>query len=108
LTLLEAKLSEAQGELAEAVEVAQEAVAYEPEEDETVNAAAIKKALKEALDDLEDSQGVSATKERELLKSHDKAIAALEKPSRKLKPPSRCSAMSWNSKYCSSAKALST
>jgi type I restriction enzyme M protein len=85
LALLEAKLSEAQGELAEAVEAAQEAVAYEPEEDETVNATTIKKALKEALDDLEGSQGASATKERELLKSHDKAIAALEKTIKEVK-----------------------
>jgi type I restriction enzyme M protein len=83
--LLEAKLSEAQGELAEAVEAAQEAVDYEPEEDETVNAAAIKKALKEALDDLEGSQGASATKERELLKRHDQAIAKLEKTIKEVK-----------------------
>lgn len=85
LTLLEAKLSEAHGELAEAVEAAQEAVAYEPEEDETVNATVIKKALKEALDDLESSQGVSATKERELLKTHDKTIATLEKTIKEVK-----------------------
>ena len=85
LTLLEAKQSEAQGELAEAVEAAQEAVAYEPEEDETVNATTIKKALKEALDDLEGSQGTSASKERELLKTHDKAIASLEKTIKEVK-----------------------
>lgn len=85
LTLQEAKLSEVHGELAEAVEAAQEAVAYEPEEDETVNATTIKKALKEALDDLEGSQGASATKERELLKSHDKAIATLEKTIKEVK-----------------------
>ncbi len=85
LTLLEAKLSEAQGELAEAVEAAQEAVAYEADEDETVNATVIKKALKEALEDLESSQGASATKERELLKSHDKTIAALEKTIKEVK-----------------------
>ncbi len=85
LTLLEAKLSEVQGELAEAVEAAQEAVAYEPEEDETVNATTIKKALKEALDDLEGSQGASATKERELLNSHDKTIATLEKTIKEVK-----------------------
>ena len=85
LTLLEAKLSEAQGELAEAVEAAQEAVAYEPEEDETVNAATIKKVLKEALDDLQGSQGASASKERDLLKGHDKAIATLEKTIKEVK-----------------------
>lgn len=85
LTLLETKLSEVQGELAEAVEAAQEAVAYEADEDETVNATVIKKALKEALEDLESSQGASAAKERELLKSHDKAIATLEKTIKEVK-----------------------
>lgn len=85
LALLEAKLSEAQGELAEAVEAAQEAVAYEADEDETVNAATIKKALKEALDDLAGSQGLSATKEREALQAHDKAIATLEKTIKEVK-----------------------
>ena len=85
LVLLEAKLSEAQGELAEAVEAAQEAVAYEADEDETVNAATIKKALKEALDDLAGSQGASATKEREALQAHDKAIATLEKTIKEVK-----------------------
>lgn len=79
LALLDAKLSDAQSELAEAVEAAQEAVAYEPDEDETVNATTIKKALKDALDDLANSQSPSAIKERVLLKSHDKAIATLEK-----------------------------
>ncbi|MBK7052385.1 MAG: N-6 DNA methylase [Rhodoferax sp.] len=85
LALLDAKLSEAQSELAEAVEAVQEAVAYEPEEDETVNAATIKKALREALDDLEGSQGASATKERALLQTHDKAIALLEKTIKEVK-----------------------
>lgn len=54
-------------------------MAYEPEEDETVNATTIKKALKAALDDLEGSQGASAVKERALLQTHDTAIATLEK-----------------------------
>lgn len=85
LALLEAKLSEAQGELAEAVEAAQEAVAYEADEDEIVNAATIKKALKEALDDLAGSQGASATKEREALQAYDKAIATLEKTIKEVK-----------------------
>jgi len=49
---LEAQISEAQSELAEAVETAQEVAAYEPEEDESVTAAVIKKALKELIDDL--------------------------------------------------------
>jgi len=57
IEVLEAKIAEAQSELVEAVETAQEVAAYEPEEDETVTAAVIKKALKreifgeQALDD---------------------------------------------------------
>src|SRR5436309_6320428 len=39
---VEAKIAEAQGELAEALEAAQEVAAYEPEEEETVTAAVIK------------------------------------------------------------------
>ena len=54
---LEAQISEAQSELAEAVETAQEVAAYEPEEDETVTAAVIKKALKDLIDDLKGSTG---------------------------------------------------
>ena len=76
---LEAKISEAQGELAEAVETAQEVAAYEPEEDETVTAAVIKKALKELIDDLKDSAGKSAKKELKTLQAQEDAIAALEK-----------------------------
>jgi type I restriction enzyme M protein len=85
LALLEAKLSESQGELAEAVEAAQEAVAYEPDEGETVNAAAIKKALKDALDDLKASVSDSAAKERALLQAHETALAALEKTIKEVK-----------------------
>ena len=64
---LEAIIAEAQSELAEAVETAQEVAAYEPEEDETVTAAVIKKALKELIDDLKDSAGDSAKKELKTL-----------------------------------------
>jgi hypothetical protein len=39
-----------QSELAEAVETAQEVASYEPEEDETVTAPIIKKALKELIE----------------------------------------------------------
>jgi type I restriction enzyme M protein len=76
---LEAKINEIQSELAEAVEIAQEVAAYEPEEDETVTAAAIKKALKELIDDLKDSTGESAEKERKALQAREKAVGALEK-----------------------------
>ena len=76
---IEARISEAQSELAEAVETAQEVAAYEPEEDETVTAAVIKKALKDLIDDLKGSTGDSARKELENLQAQEKAIAAIEK-----------------------------
>jgi type I restriction enzyme M protein len=76
---LDAKISEAQSELAEAVEAAQEVAAYEPEEGETVTAAVIKKALKELIDDLKASTGESAQKERKALEAQEDAIATLEK-----------------------------
>ncbi|KPQ44002.1 MAG: type I restriction-modification system specificity subunit [Candidatus Methanoperedens nitroreducens] len=76
---LEAQISEVQSELAEAVETAQEVAAYEPEEDETVTAAVIKKALKELIDDLKGSKGDSARKELQNLQAQEKAIFAIEK-----------------------------
>jgi type I restriction enzyme M protein len=76
---LEAQISEVQSELAEAVETAQEVAAYEPEEDETVTAAVIKKVLKELIDDLQGSTGDSARKELKNLQVQEKAITAIEK-----------------------------
>lgn len=76
---LEATIAEAQGELAEAVETAQEVSGYEPDEDEKVTAAVIKKALKALIDDLKDSAGPSAKKELKNLTDQDKAIKAIEK-----------------------------
>lgn len=75
---LEAQISELQSELAEAVETAQEVAAYEPEEDENVTAAVIKKVLKELIDDLKESMGELARKELENLQTQEKAITALE------------------------------
>jgi type I restriction enzyme M protein len=75
---LEASISEAQSELAEAVEAAQEIAAYEPEEEESVTATIIKKALKELIEDRKDSTGESARKELETLQSQEKAITKLE------------------------------
>jgi len=75
---LEAQISEAQSELAEAVEIAQEVAGYEPEEDEKVTAAVIKKALKELIDDLKGSESDSARKELKSLQAQDKAIKAIE------------------------------
>jgi type I restriction enzyme M protein len=75
---LEAKISEVQSDLAEAVETAQEVAAYEPDEDETVTAAVIKKALKELIDDLQGTRGDSAKKELKNLQAQENGITALE------------------------------
>ncbi|MHB1685418.1 MAG: type I restriction-modification system subunit M [Bacilli bacterium] len=75
---LEAQISEVQSELAEAVEGAQDVAAYEPEEDEKVTAAVIKKALKELTDDLKGSTSESARKELRNLKVQERMITALE------------------------------
>ena len=75
---LEARISEVQSELAEAVETAQEVAGFEPEEDQKVSAAVIKKALKELIDDLKGSEGASARKELKNLQAQDKAIKAFE------------------------------
>lgn len=75
---LEITIAEMQGELSQAVEVAQEVAAYEPEEEENVTAAVIKKALKELIDDLKDSTGGSAEKELKALLTQENAISALE------------------------------
>ncbi len=76
---LEAQISEAKSELAEAVETAQEVAGFEPEEDQKVTAAVIKKALKELIADLKESAGASARKELKNLQVQDKAINAIEK-----------------------------
>ena len=79
IEMLEAQISEAQSELAEAVETAQEVAAYEPDEDEKVTAAVIKKALKALIDDFKGSSGDSARKEMVNLQAQDRAIKTIEK-----------------------------
>ena len=76
---LEATIAEAQGELSEAVETAHEVSGYEPDEDEKVTAAVIKKALKALIDDLKSTTGTSARRELKHLTGQDKAIKAIEK-----------------------------
>jgi len=75
---IETRISEAQSELAEAVETAQEVAGYEPEENEKVTATVIKNALKELIDDLKGSEGDSASKELKNLQAQDKAIKTIE------------------------------
>jgi type I restriction enzyme M protein len=79
IEVLEATISEAQSELSEALETAQEVAAYEPDEDEKITAAVIKRALKVLIEDLKGSSGDSAQKELAALDKQDKAIKALEK-----------------------------
>ena len=76
---LEARIDELQTDLAEAVETAQEVADYEPDEDEKVTAAVIKKALKTLIDDLKDSPGDSAKQELDGFKAQDTAIKKIEK-----------------------------
>ena len=76
---LEAAIAEAQGELAEAVETAQEVSGYEPDEDKKVTATVMKKALKALIDDLKGTAGTSAEKERKKLEDQDRALKVIEK-----------------------------
>ena len=85
IEILEAKISEGQSALAEAVETAQEVAAYEPDENEKVTATVIKKALKELTDDLKGSSGTSAGKELKILQEQDQNIKAIEKQSKEAK-----------------------
>jgi len=82
---LEGRISGLQGELSEAIETAQEVVSYEPEEEESVTAANIKKALKDAMDDLKGSGGASAARELAKYREAHDAIASLEKQIKDLK-----------------------
>lgn len=75
---LESKISAVQGELSEAVESAQEVANHEPEEEETVSAASIKKWLKELIDDLKQSQGDSAARERQYYQQEYNVITDIE------------------------------
>ena len=76
---LDARIRAEQDELAEAVEAAQEVVDYEPDEDETITAAVIKKALRETIADLAGSTGESAHKKISKLQAQEDAIIAVEK-----------------------------
>jgi type I restriction enzyme M protein len=80
---LEAQISEAQSELAEAVEAAAEAASFEPDDgeegEEKITAAGIKKYLKELIDDLADTSGESARKERKKYEELRDEIISIEK-----------------------------
>jgi type I restriction enzyme M protein len=82
---VETRITEARSELAEAVEVAQEVAAYEPDEDEAVTATVIKTMLKELIEDLKDSTGESAHKELNILQDQLDILTAIEKRIRESK-----------------------
>jgi type I restriction enzyme M protein len=82
---LEGQISGLQGELSEAIESAQEVASYELEEDESVTATVIKKALKDLVDDLKDSAGSSAAAELARYRAAHDAIANFEKQIKDLK-----------------------
>jgi type I restriction enzyme M protein len=76
---LDARITEAQSELDEAVETAMEVAGYEPDENENISVTAIKRILKDLIDDLKDSKGESASKELAALMEQDETIKAIEK-----------------------------
>lgn len=79
---LEAKINEAQGELAEAVEAAAEAASFEQDEgeegEEKLTATAVKKYLKELIDDLAGAKSESAIKERKKYEALRDGISSIE------------------------------
>jgi type I restriction enzyme M protein len=86
ISALESTIAEAQNALSEAVEVAKDVAAYEPEDDvDTTTAAVMKKALQALIDDLRGSTGESAEKELKKLQDQYDAIAAIEKHIRETK-----------------------
>jgi len=82
---LQGHFATAQSELEEAVEAAQGAAAYEPDEDETVTAAVIRKALKDLIADLEGSDSESAKTELATLQVHEDGLIEIEKRIRQCK-----------------------
>jgi type I restriction enzyme M protein len=80
---LEAKIGEAQGELAESVEAAAEAAGFEADDGEEgedkLTAATIKKTLKDLIDDLAGSESESARRERRQYQTLVDGILAIEK-----------------------------
>jgi type I restriction enzyme M protein len=92
IEVLEGQISEAQSELTEVVETAQEIAAYEPEEDETITATVIKKVLKDLIDDFKGSAGETARKELDTLQAQEIAITAIEKRIKETKATLRAQA----------------
>lgn len=82
IEVLEARIGEVQGELAEAVEAAAETAGFEPESGEEgedkLTAAAVKKYLKDLIDDLADARGESARQECQQYKNLREDIITIE------------------------------
>jgi type I restriction enzyme M protein len=76
---LEIDIGSIQSQLEEALQTAQEVIAFDPDKDETVNASVIKKVLKELIKGLSESTGESAERERRVLEAQEEAVSALER-----------------------------
>ncbi len=74
-----ATISQAESNLTEVLEAAADSAAYEPDEGQTVNTTVIKKYLKSLLDDLKNSPGDSAQRERESYQYQSEIITEAEK-----------------------------
>ena len=78
ITSLDAKLGHLQGELDEAIGEAQEIVSYESEGDLKPSVNDIKKELRALIEDLQNSDNISATKELYVLKKQEEIIKSIE------------------------------
>ena len=78
ISQLENQISHAQGELQEALEAAQEAVSFEPEEDEKVTVASVKAYIRSLLNDLKGADSERVALERKGYQDQFDAISAIE------------------------------
>lgn len=79
IKFLEKEINEAQNNLIEAIDTAQEAIDFTPEEGEIITATVIKKVLKALIADFKENQSQSAINEVTKLKSYERAIVDIEK-----------------------------
>lgn len=82
---LEARISDLQNDLSEAVETAQELVEYQSDEEKKVTPTIIKKALKALIDDLKNCSSQSTERELDNFKVHESNIKQIERKIRRKK-----------------------
>ena len=76
---VETCINELQSNMLGAVEIAQEATEYVPDDDKNVTAARIRKVLKDLISDMKGSTGESAKRELDLLKERYETILEIDK-----------------------------